>query len=61
MTGNNTLNKKRIDIVSVIIVFVIVALLGSWLILKPENAVSTIAGVQGSAIKILTPFYLWLG
>ncbi len=61
MENTSNVTKRSIDFVAVIIVFLVVLLLGSWLVLKPEAAVGTIGAIQSSSIKVLTPFYLWLG
>ncbi len=61
MENTNVATKRSINVVAVSIVFVVVGLLGAWLIGRPEEAVSTISSVQGTAITILSPFYLWLG
>ncbi|PAB57969.1 BCCT family transporter [Anaeromicrobium sediminis] len=53
--------RRSIDFVSVSISFLVVLLLGSWLIFKPDSAVETIGAVKASTVKVLSPFYLWLG
>lgn len=60
---NNTLSTERrsINIVAVVIVFVVVVLLGGWLIFMPDKAVETIGAVQASSVRVLSPFFLWLG
>lgn len=58
---NNLLAKRPINVIAVAIVFLVVVSLGSWLIFKPEAAVSAIGAVQATSISVLSPFYLWLG
>lgn len=58
---NVAVAKRPINFVAVALVFLVVLLLGSWLIFKPDSAVSTIGAVQASSVRILSPFYLWLG
>ncbi len=53
--------KKSIDLVAVSIVFIVVVLLGAWLIGSPDSSVATIGAVKASAVQVLAPFYLWLG
>ena len=58
MNNATAIKKRPINIVAVSIVFLVVILLGSWLIFKPDAAVSTIGAVQASSVKVLSPFYL---
>ena len=53
--------RRPIDLFSVVTVFLAVIALGAWLIGKPDQAVSTIGAIKASSIKVLAPFYLWLG
>lgn len=52
--------KRKINVITVVISFIVVILVGAWLIFTPESAVSTIEQVQASSVKLLAPFYLWL-
>ncbi|MCT4619113.1 MAG: BCCT family transporter [Marinisporobacter sp.] len=60
-TINTVTTKQRsIDFVAVITSFLVVFLLGYWLIFKPDSAIATISAVKASSVKVLSPFYLWL-
>jgi betaine/carnitine transporter, BCCT family len=61
MSNVTVATKRSINFVAVSIVFIVVGILGTWLITRPDEAVATISSVQGGAISILSPFYLWLG
>lgn len=61
MKKHNQSSFKSINLVAVITVFIVVALLGAWLIGTPDSAVETISAVKASSVEVLAPFYLWLG
>jgi BCCT family betaine/carnitine transporter len=61
MDNINQVIKRPINLVAVAVVFVVVIILGAWLILRPTEAVDTIGAIQASSVKVLAPFYLWLG
>lgn len=61
MDNTKTSALRSIKIVPVILVLISVIALGAWLIGSPDAAVQTISDVKGSAVNVLTPFYLWLG
>ena len=57
----DTINRKKIDIVSVALALVAVVLIGGWLIISPDKAVENITNVKAGVTHVLSPFYLWLG
>lgn len=61
VVAKSTDSKRPIDLVSVGISFLVVLLVGGWLILRPDSAVETIGAVKAKSVKVLSPFYLWLG
>ena len=57
----DTINRKKIDIVSVALALVAVVLIGGWLIISPDKAVENITNVKAGVTHVLSPFHLWLG
>ncbi len=57
----DSLLKKEINIVPIIIVLLIIGTLCVSLVLNPQGSSDTIANVKTKAVEVLTPFYLWLG
>lgn len=52
----DTINRKKIDIVSVALALVAVVLIGGWLIISPDKAVENITNVKAGSDTRLSPF-----
>ena len=59
----DTINRKKIDIVSVALALVAVVLIGGWLIISPDKAVENISNVKAGAthfIPVLFVAWSWM-